>query len=248
MSFFPAKRHVVSIDDDIEDVIVKTHAEQEKSDFAPLPPKNLDVLIRDAEQRMYKTGAHLWALSYSENPMYMTVNELRTGNGGTNAYVHGVIVRKDWDLKRTICSVIEDQELALRNFKKDGAVLRYAMCTVNTDNRGTGGISAQCGGSGGKVDEKKAKEERRRREIGAVRRLAREFPQWYRYKQKGGEGTNCSEFANVSAKLIPIEPGVLLRRAAKKRKRDDASDSSSSSAPRKKKVGARRRAGTRGGG
>ena len=30
------------------------------------------------------------------------MGQLRTGNGGTNAYVHGVIIRKSWDLKRQV--------------------------------------------------------------------------------------------------------------------------------------------------
>ena len=41
-----------------------------------------------------------------------------------------------------------------------------------------------------------------------MQRLARQFPHWYAYKAKAGDGTNCSQFADVSAPLIDVAGGL----------------------------------------
>lgn len=65
----------VSMDDDLEGLFLCLPCvpEQCQSDvhLAKLPPGALEMVVKDAQQRMAKCGAFLWSLNVSDNPFYM---------------------------------------------------------------------------------------------------------------------------------------------------------------------------------
>ena len=116
--FFPQGRHVVSCDDDVE----LLHCKVNETDCIPLADNSLDKVIRDAEANMILYGSYLWGLNPSANNLNMKKQSIMTGNGVVSADFHGMFVRHDKSLKRVVADVIEDEEMSLRWFRRDGIV------------------------------------------------------------------------------------------------------------------------------
>ena len=139
MLFFPEGRHVVSCDDDVKTLLCKTSSEHK---CEPLAAGELDLIIRDAENNMLAYGCYLWGLNPCSNTMYKKTSGIMTGAGLVNANFHGVIIRHDRCLKRRIGDTVEDQEMSLRWFHRDGMVLRYKMLSSKQRYYAAGGLDA----------------------------------------------------------------------------------------------------------
>jgi hypothetical protein len=120
---------------------------------------------------MLKYGSFLWgcntSASYEEGNLRPC--GISTSLGHVAAGFFGMIVRHDKCLKRVVADVIEEEEMSLRWYAKDGIVLRYRMLGMKTEYRCSGGIAASLEEVGLK---------RRDKELKGIRKLEELFPGW----------------------------------------------------------------------
>lgn len=181
--FFPEGRHVVSCDDDIEDL----HLKMNENDMGKLTPGELRTVIHDAEAQMKMYGAYLWGLNPSACALNMKPAGIMTGNGVVSADFYGQIIRHLKSLKRIVADVIEDEEMSLRWFQKDGLVLRYKMLATKQKYRASGGIAA-C----------HSFDKRKKKEHDGIKRLAALFPNLVAYDpNKKSDITRPSSFQGL---------------------------------------------------
>jgi len=126
---FPANTHVLSLDDDVQDVLCKTDHNDEPYQ---LPPGGLCALVHDAQEMMRRRGAFIWGLNSSSNPRNLR-QVVSQSNGLINGHFYGFINRPDCpELLPSLGVAAEDCERSVRFFAKDHVVLRYAMYVANT--------------------------------------------------------------------------------------------------------------------
>ena len=118
---------------------------------------------------MLKYGSFLWGCNTSASNLNLRPCGISTSLGAVAAGFYGMIVRHDKCLKRVVADVIEDEEMSLRWYAKDGIVLRYRMLGMKTEYRCSGGIAAS-------LEEVNLK--RREKEIRGIRKLEELFPGW----------------------------------------------------------------------
>lgn len=136
---FEPNAYIVSLDDDLHDIIWKSRPGNSADTVQSLPAGGLQALIFDAHSRMKKYGAWICGLCVSDNPMSMQIDGLSTRNGEVNGFLYFFINRHDEELLPTVADATEDAERSLRYFRKDGVVLRYRQYAGKTlvfKNRG----------------------------------------------------------------------------------------------------------------
>lgn len=172
--FFAEGTHVLSMDDDVEELFqclsigrLSGGAPAEgPGQLQPIPTGGLNALAEDARCRMMKTGAHMWSLNVSDNPFYMRLNYVDKANGLCNGFFWGCLIRHSEDLVLRFGDGHEDVERTVRHFQKDQAVLRYRFLCAKTRCKTTaGGLQASMPG-----------EERRLEEQRSAEQLVKEFP------------------------------------------------------------------------
>ena len=103
-AFFRAGTHVVSMDDDVEELFqcmpCKPDAACLDAKLMPLPAGALARIAADAKRRMKEWGAFLWSLNVSDNTFYMRQN-IAHNNGLCNGFFWGCLIRHDEDFGRT---------------------------------------------------------------------------------------------------------------------------------------------------
>lgn len=85
MKHFPPGAFIVSMDDDVQDVLWKSASG--KVTLQPLPPKTFQNLIYDAFQRLSSNDAFLCGLNTSSNPLSMHVDGISQKNGLVCGYL-----------------------------------------------------------------------------------------------------------------------------------------------------------------
>jgi len=176
--YFPEGTHIVSLDDDLEKLWVKTVPNS--LSLEELPPKGLENIIFDAEKRMraYKK-AHLWGLNptASKNVRNMKVDGISTRNGEVNGFLYGYRNRHDPDLYPQFSNATEDAERSVRYFAKDGIVLRYRMycCETRCYENGAG-LQANFGQNDISETLDESNENRKRAELESARKIHEAFP------------------------------------------------------------------------
>ncbi|CAE6972893.1 ppsA [Symbiodinium sp. CCMP2592] len=144
--FFAEGTHILSMDDDVEDLyLCEPLSPQSSPEVKRLPlPKGgvLAKIAANARERMLSAGCFLWSLNVSDNPMFMRHNVLFT-NGLCNGFFWGCLNRHDEDLTLKYGDGHEDVERSVRYFQKDGAVLRYSfICATSRCKLNPGGLQA----------------------------------------------------------------------------------------------------------
>lgn len=137
---FAEGTYVVSLDDDLEGISWKFQEGNDDSSTRLLPTGAFEKLVYDAFRRMKDSGAFLWGVNTSANPRCLSLSGVTKRNGLINGYIHGFICRpQSTDLLRTVGDAVEDCEFSVRNFAKDGIVLRYRMYAGKTAPYSNGG-------------------------------------------------------------------------------------------------------------
>eukprot|EP00438_Fugacium_kawagutii_P017874 Skav216094 [mRNA] locus=scaffold2042:219698:224820:- [translate_table: standard] len=128
--FFKEGTHIVSMDDDLEGLFqcLPCVPEQCQSDvhLAKLPPGALEMVVKDAQQRMAKCNGFFWGCLNRHLPEL----RLRFGDGH------------------------EDVERSVRHFQRDGAVLRYRfLCAKTRCKKNSGGLQSLLTGTRDKEED-----------------------------------------------------------------------------------------------
>jgi len=168
--FFAEGTHVLSLDDDVEELYqcVATGKEDTsvETKLRCLTAGGLEAIASDAKRRMQHSGAHLWSFSVSDNPFYMRLNHVTKANGLCNGFFWGCLNRHSEDLLLKFGDGHEDVERSVRYFQKDGVVLRYRfLCAKTKCKSNRGGLQASMTAS-----------QRRGEEDQAAAILVKEFP------------------------------------------------------------------------
>lgn len=163
--YFPEGSHVVSLDDDVEELY---RLEDDGETLQPLHLGGLQDIIHEARRLMQRTGAHLWSLNVSDNPMYMKRAKVTQRLGLCNGFFWGCIVRHDSRLRLQHGDGHEDVERTVRYFDLDGVVIRFREFCAKT----------RCKTNEGGLQTSLPKEQRRKAEDEGVQLLTREFPIW----------------------------------------------------------------------
>lgn len=127
---FPEGTYIVSIDDDVTDLLWKHRpGQQGQHCLRSLPTGCFHSLILDAHKRMQTHKAYICGLNstVSKNCFSMHVDGISTRNGEINGFLYFFINRHDEDLLPVVADATEDAERSLRYFQKDRCVLRYRM-------------------------------------------------------------------------------------------------------------------------
>mmetsp|Transcript_29184 Transcript_29184/g.67179 ORF Transcript_29184/g.67179 Transcript_29184/m.67179 type:complete len:617 (+) Transcript_29184:31-1881(+) len=129
--WYPEGKYLVSMDDDLSDILMKRAPGSEK--FCPMPQGLLEQLIHHAHSVMTKHRAFIWGLNSTlTNILCTSCDGISTCNGEINGFCYGFINRYDEELLPQLADAIEDAERSVRYFKKDKIVLRYRMFVGST--------------------------------------------------------------------------------------------------------------------
>ncbi|CAE7441170.1 ppsA [Symbiodinium natans] len=166
--FFAEGTHVLSMDDDVEDLYLCDPLSQSPSPDVmriPLPAGSLALIAADARQTMQSSGSYIWSLNVSDNPFFMRHHVLMT-NGLCNGFFWGCLNRHSEDLMLKHGDGHEDVERSVRYFDKDGVVVRFSfVCARSKCKLNAGGLQASM------TPGQRAKEEERSAAL-----LVEEFP------------------------------------------------------------------------
>ena len=168
--YYEEGEKVVHIDDDVEEVLRKVHAEKTSREMVVMDLTELcDMGFAEIEKR----GLSMWGINPVPNPFFLTHNtsqDLRY----VVAALRGVINHRDIIL--SLHPQKEDVENTIRAYIRDGGVLRYNYITISTKWYAPGGICAQSA----------ANSARGRKELSkaAVDQLAAAFPDYGKAVQR----------------------------------------------------------------
>eukprot|EP00929_Paragymnodinium_shiwhaense_P037808 TRINITY_DN20078_c0_g2_i1.p1 TRINITY_DN20078_c0_g2~~TRINITY_DN20078_c0_g2_i1.p1 ORF type:complete len:412 (+),score=124.64 TRINITY_DN20078_c0_g2_i1:80-1315(+) len=172
--FFAAGCHVLSLDDDVEELYrCLLHPKQQEGKereelLRPLKRGELLAVAQEAERRMRDTGAYLWSFNVSDNPFYMMPKKLTQRCGLCNGFFWGCIIRHDASLELRHGDGHEDVERSVRHYAQDGVVLRFREFCVKT----------KCGTNRGGLQRTLGKANRQAEEEKAAKALCTEFPEY----------------------------------------------------------------------
>lgn len=177
VKYFPEGDFLVSIDDDVSDVLWKHAPGRSQHVLRPLPDGSLLPLIFDAHYRMKTFKAFICGLNStaSHNVMGMSCDGISTRNGEVNGFLYCFINRHSEELLPSVADATEDAERSLRYFKKDQCILRYRMyCGVTRCFENFGGLQSLFGDAGDSLATISAARKKVERE--AAQRLHELFP------------------------------------------------------------------------
>lgn len=132
--FFSEGTHIVSMDDDVQNMIRLTKDDKLKH----IP--NLDTFFKKAFQTLKKKDLYLWGVYPVKNNLFMK-RKVTTDLRFVIGVVHGYINRHSKDLYPSLKSVgKEDIEQSILFYLKDGGVLRFNDITFSTVFNAPGGL------------------------------------------------------------------------------------------------------------
>lgn len=178
IKYFPEGTHIISLDDDVEQILMKTIPNSLQLD--PLPPGGLEAIIFDAAERMKMyTKAHLWGLNStaSKNVRNMQVDGISTRNGEVNGFMYGFRNRHLDTLLPRFSNATEDAERSVRYFSVDGIVLRYRMyCCETRCYQNGGGLQTNFGQMDVMDPIARSNQNRKAAEMESARKIHEAFP------------------------------------------------------------------------
>jgi len=130
-NYFKEGDHVVSMDDDVEEVNKLNGDKLNKI-------HNLDHFFKDAFVRIQQENLFLWGIYPVRNPFFMK-NTITTNLRFIIGTLYGFIVRHSKDLDPK-CKEKEDYEQSILYYLKDGGVLRFNNITMKTKFKAKGGL------------------------------------------------------------------------------------------------------------
>jgi hypothetical protein len=132
--YFPEKTKIVSLDDDVQNMIRLTKDDKLKH------IANLDSFFKKAFTTLQKKNLYLWGVYPVKNNMFMKRN-VTTDLRFVIGVVHGYINRHSKDLYPSLKSVgKEDIEQSILFYLKDGGVVRFNDITFSTKFNAPGGL------------------------------------------------------------------------------------------------------------
>lgn len=138
VKYFKEGTHVVSMDDDVEEVMKLSRDGQSIK-----PYKELDKFFKEAFSTCKKHGLYIWGVYPVKNPFFMknkTTTDLKFILGTT----YGFICRHDKDLVPSVAEK-EDYENSIRYYLKDGGVVRFNNYCLKTVFHAPGGLGEREG-------------------------------------------------------------------------------------------------------
>ncbi len=133
-NFFKEGANIVSMDDDLEEILVKVDDKNKK------PIEDLEKWIKESFELCIQDNCYLWGVYPVNNPYFMKDNitkDLRFIIG----CIYGYINRHDKDLHPKT-KVKEDYERTILYYLKDKKVMRFNNITMKTKFMAVGGLGA----------------------------------------------------------------------------------------------------------
>lgn len=170
-SFFPVGHHVISIDDDVKDLLVLCSNNAgggstwlNKNQVASLEPGELQDLFEEAYNKMVESRAFMWSPNLSQMPLHMKVSGISTNFGICPGYFFGVINRRSENLRTRFGPCSDDVERSIRYYIEDGIILHFrCLAAVTKFRQGAGGINSEVSN-------------RKKNELIAVRKMQKAWP------------------------------------------------------------------------
>lgn len=135
VKYFKTGTNVVSIDDDVEDVL---QLSRDKTKLNSFSVGDLDQFFKTAFKKLKETGLYLWGIYPVKNAYFMhhTVSTDLKFILGT---MYGFICRHDADLVPHVAEK-EDYETSILYYLKDGGVVRFNDICLKTKFHAPGGL------------------------------------------------------------------------------------------------------------
>lgn len=139
MKSFPEGQYIISIDDDIQDVLIRTSSNPPK--LRSIQKNELKYLIENSYLLLKESKSNIWGINMVSNPFFMR-ERISTSLGVIPAGFYGFINHRNRKNKIKNDSR-EDVERSILFFDKDNIIIRYLNITLKTLTRKTeGGIQA----------------------------------------------------------------------------------------------------------
>lgn len=136
MDHYPEGTPIVSMDDDIE-AVLQAH---DRKTLAPLP--DLHNFFTTMFQELRQRDLYVWGISPVPNAYFMRPGQLAEGLKLVMFTLYGYINRPDHPVQHTTVEYKDEQELSLRAYWWDGAILRADGVAVKANYYGEGGCTA----------------------------------------------------------------------------------------------------------
>lgn len=134
---FPPGQHIISMDDDIQSV------EQAVEGQRHMPPvTDLHTLFTNMGQELKNRGLYVWGVAPVNNPFFMKPGQLYEGLKLVMFTLYGFINRPGHPVHTPTVEYKDEQELTLRAYWYDGAILRNDGIAVRANYYGPGGCTA----------------------------------------------------------------------------------------------------------
>lgn len=132
-AYFPAGTNILCMDDDIEDI---TYALNKKECVSIT---DFDELIKKGFEYTHLAGFNLWGICPFNNPYFMKDRVSYTLKYIVGCF-QGIIVQEHDDFLCRLTNHTEDKEYTIRQYIKNGGVVRLNGYGIKTNYFGTGGL------------------------------------------------------------------------------------------------------------
>jgi hypothetical protein len=136
VNHYPAGARLVCMDDDIQEIIRAVDAKRTE------PVANVGAFLEGMFAALDERNLFVWGISPVPNPFYMRPGQLGEGLKLVMFTLFGFINRPGHPVQETTVEYKDEQELSLRAYWWDGAVLRADDVAVKANYYGPGGCSA----------------------------------------------------------------------------------------------------------
>lgn len=183
INYFPKNQYIISIDDDIQDIMVKND-----NKLRSIKKKELKFLFENSYNIMKESKANIWGINMVTNP-FMMQNKINTNLGIIPAGFYGWINNPKM-INKIQNDSREDVERSVMFFDKDNVIIRYMNITFKTVMKKTeGGIQALM-----------SQQKRHQMEDLYTKQLKKKYPQYC--CQEKDKGIRISLFRKKSKKKI----------------------------------------------
>lgn len=136
IKYFPENKYIISIDDDIENILIK-----DNNRLRSIQKRELNNLFINSYDLMKKSGANIWGINMVTNP-FMMQNKINTNLGIIPAGFYGWINNHQM-INKIKNDSREDVERSIMYFDKDNIIIRYMNITFKTYmKKNEGGIQS----------------------------------------------------------------------------------------------------------
>ena len=136
INYFPKGKYIISIDDDIQDILIKNDRK-----LRSIKKEELNNLFENSYHLMKESNSNIWGINMVTNP-FMMQNKISTNLGIIPAGFYGWINNPKM-INKIKNDSREDVERSVMHFHKDNVIIRYMNITFKTLMKKTqGGIQA----------------------------------------------------------------------------------------------------------